>query len=85
MRLTATQRRELERLVARATESEIPYVICGKGGHNVTKLQAPRGVPLRTPQPIPSAGAGEDTVNFESYHDTGAINRPCCCRRLAWP
>jgi len=48
--------------------TEIPYLICGNGGHNVQKLQAPGGVPLRTPQVL-TAAAGDDQVVFENYDD----------------
>jgi hypothetical protein len=50
--------------------TEIPYIICGNGGHNVQKLKAPGGVPIRTPQIIVQAGGGEDQVTFENYDDT---------------
>jgi len=55
----------------RSDGTEIPYIICGNGGHNVQKLQAPGGVPLRTPQPLQLKGPGEDQVTFENYDDTG--------------
>src|SRR5579871_6244074 len=44
---------------------------CGNGGHNVQKLQAPGGVPLRTPQTIKAQGAADDPVTFENYDDVG--------------
>jgi len=49
--------------------TDIPYIICGNGGHNVQKLQAPGGVPLRTPQTIKAQGAADDPVTFENYDD----------------
>jgi hypothetical protein len=55
----------------RTDGTDIPYIICGNGGHNVQKLQAPGGVPLRTPQPLQLKGPGEDQVTFENYDDTG--------------
>ena len=51
--------------------TDIPYIICGNGGHNVQKLQAPGGVPLRTPQTIKAQGAADDPVTFENYDDVG--------------
>jgi len=54
----------------RADGSEIPYIICGNGGHNVQKLQAPSGSALRTPQTILKKTANDDEVTFENYDDT---------------
>jgi hypothetical protein len=48
--------------------TEIPYIICGNGGHNVQKLHAVGGVPLRAPQQLGKTG-GDDPVTFESYDD----------------
>jgi hypothetical protein len=49
----------------------IPYVICGNSGHNVQRLQAPKGSSaLRTPQTIVSKTADDDAVTFENYDDT---------------
>ncbi|MBV9511030.1 MAG: metallophosphoesterase [Caulobacteraceae bacterium] len=52
---------------ARSDGTEIPYIICGNGGHNVQKLHAQKGVALRTPQVI-STDDG-DQVTFENYDD----------------
>jgi len=52
----------------RPDQSEIPYIICGNGGHNVQPLQAPGGVALRTPQLLGLA-AGDDPVTLENYDD----------------
>ena len=49
--------------------TEIPYIICGNGGHNVQKLH-PKGGPLRTPQIIVSGGEHNDQVTLENYDDT---------------
>jgi len=35
----------------------------------VQKLQAPGGVPLRTPQTLKAQGAADDPVTFENYDD----------------
>ena len=53
----------------RADGTEIPYIICGNGGHNVQKLQTLNGVPLRTPQPVVSKSPTEDAVVLENYDD----------------
>ena len=49
--------------------TEIPYIICGNGGHNVQKLH-PKGEPLRTPQVVQASGNGEDQITIENYDDT---------------
>jgi hypothetical protein len=53
----------------RADGTDIPYVICGNGGHNVQKLQ-PNGPILRTPQVFQTKTATDDAVTFENYDDT---------------
>ncbi len=53
----------------RADGTEIPYLICGNGGHNVQKLTAPRGGSLRTPQTVVAKSAEDDEVTFENYDD----------------
>ncbi|MBV8778100.1 MAG: hypothetical protein JO258_12975 [Alphaproteobacteria bacterium] len=53
----------------RGDGSEIPYIICGNGGHNVQKLH-PKGGPLRTPQIITAHAAHDDQVTLENYDDT---------------
>jgi hypothetical protein len=54
----------------RADGTEIPYIICGNGGHNVQKLVAPGGGALRAPQTLQQATKGDDAVTFENYDDT---------------
>jgi len=49
--------------------TEIPYITCGNGGHNVQKLQAPGGGTLRAPQTLQVKARGEDQVTFERYDD----------------
>lgn len=53
----------------RSDGSEIPYIICGNGGHNVQKLKTLDGVPLRTPQVFLTKTATDDAVTFENYDD----------------
>lgn len=50
--------------------SDIPYIICGNGGHNVQKLEAAGGMPPRAPQLFQAATATDDAVTFENYDDT---------------
>jgi hypothetical protein len=54
----------------RSDGTDIPYLICGNGGHNVQKLQATNGVALRTPQVFQVKTANDDAVTFENYDDT---------------
>ena len=54
----------------RSDGTEIPYIVCGNGGHNVQKLKAPGGGVLRAPQTLQSATATDDAVTFENYDDT---------------
>ena len=49
--------------------TEIPYVVCGNGGHNVVKLSQPGDPILRAPQIVVLAGGGEDQVTLENYDD----------------
>lgn len=51
--------------------TEIPYVICGNGGHNHQKLHAPDGIPLRVPQILNPKTPSDDEVTFENYDDDG--------------
>jgi hypothetical protein len=51
----------------RASGAQIPYIVCGNGGHGLISLTAPGAPPLRTPQIIQPAGAGTDQIVFESY------------------
>jgi len=48
--------------------TQIPYVICGNGGHNVQPLSK-KGVVLRTPQVIQKAHDNNDQVVLENYDD----------------
>jgi hypothetical protein len=50
--------------------TDIPYVVCGNGGHNIQKLNAPGGVALRAPQTLQLKTASDDEVTFNSYDDT---------------
>lgn len=50
--------------------SDIPYVICGNGGHNVQKLAAAGGMPPRAPQLFQAGTTTDDAVTFENYDDT---------------
>jgi hypothetical protein len=54
----------------RADGTDIPYVVCGNGGHNVQKLKASGGMALRTPQTFQTKTASDDAVTFENYDDT---------------
>ena len=49
--------------------TQIPFISCGNGGHNVQRLTGPGGVPLRTPQIIVPASANADQIVLENYDD----------------
>jgi hypothetical protein len=51
----------------RSGGQQIPYVVCGNGGHNLTPLTKAGEPALRTPQIIQVAGAGADQIIFENY------------------
>jgi len=49
--------------------TQIPYIACGNGGHNVQKLTRKGDPALRVPQVLQTAAAGVDQVVFENYDD----------------
>jgi Calcineurin-like phosphoesterase len=56
--------------------TEIPYVVCGNGGHNVQRLSKTNGAVIRAPQIIQEASKDDklatplrDQVVFENYDD----------------
>ncbi|MCP3463120.1 metallophosphoesterase [Bradyrhizobium sp. CCGUVB23] len=49
-------------------ETQIPYLICGNGGHGLTRLTRKNGPPLRTPQQLQITGHA-DKVILENYDD----------------
>ena len=51
----------------RGDATQIPYVVCGNGGHNLVPLTRAGSPALRTPQIVQAAGAGTDQLVFESY------------------
>ena len=53
----------------RSDGTEIPYIVCGNGGHNVQKLLGQGGTPLRAPQILEKKTASDDAVTFENYDD----------------
>ncbi|MGF6595802.1 hypothetical protein P3T23_000509 [Paraburkholderia sp. GAS448] len=56
--------------VRSADGTQIPYIVCGNGGHGLVKL-APSGSPaLRAPQVIQTASADTDQVVLENYDDS---------------
>jgi hypothetical protein len=48
--------------------TQIPYIVCGNGGHNVQALSK-KNAPLRTPQVIQAQHAKTDQVVLENYDD----------------
>jgi hypothetical protein len=51
----------------RSGGQQIPYVVCGNGGHNLVALTRTGAPALRTPQVLQPAGPGTDQIVFESY------------------
>ena len=49
-------------------ETQIPYIICGNGGHGFAKLMRKGASALRTPQPLDVKGHA-DKVMLENYDD----------------
>ena len=49
--------------------TQIPYVVCGNGGHNVVPLTKKGSQPLRAPQIIQAAHGNTDQVVLENYDD----------------
>ncbi len=51
-------------------DRQIPYIVCGNGGHGLGKLSKTQT--LRTPQSMPlfAQPAKKDTITFENYDDT---------------
>jgi hypothetical protein len=49
-------------------DTQIPYIICGNGGHALAKLMRKKGTILRTPQPLQIKGHA-DKVILENYDD----------------
>ncbi len=49
--------------------TDIPYIVCGNGGHNVQKLGPKGTMPLRTPQIVQQGTDSEDQVTLENYDD----------------
>jgi Calcineurin-like phosphoesterase len=49
-------------------QTQIPYIICGNGGHGLTKLTRKGANALRTPQPLDIKGHA-DKVTLENYDD----------------
>lgn len=50
-------------------KTQIPYVICGNGGHNHQALSKSGGHTIRAPQVIQKSDAGHDLVVLENYDD----------------
>jgi Calcineurin-like phosphoesterase len=49
-------------------DTQIPYIICGNGGHAIAKLRRKGASPMRTPQPLEVSGHA-DKVILENYDD----------------
>jgi len=54
----------------RSDGTEIPYLVCGNGGHGLQKLKSADSGTVRAPQTLQQATATDDAVTFENYDDT---------------
>jgi hypothetical protein len=54
----------------RQNQQEIPYLVCGNGGHGLQKLKGDGGT-LRAPQVVQSASGTADQIVLENYDDQG--------------
>jgi hypothetical protein len=57
-----------QRLTRLHGDTQIPYIICGNGGHAIAKLRRKGASPMRTPQPLEVSGHA-DKVILENYDD----------------
>jgi Calcineurin-like phosphoesterase len=57
-----------QRFTRQHGETQIPYIICGNGGHGLTRLTRRGENALRTPQPLEVPGHA-DKVTLENYDD----------------
>ena len=57
-----------QRLTRMHGDTQIPYIVCGNGGHGLARLSRKKGAPLRTPQQLPTTGHA-DKVILENYDD----------------
>ncbi|HYA15961.1 MAG TPA: metallophosphoesterase [Bryobacteraceae bacterium] len=48
---------------------QTPFIVCGNGGHAVSKLTRKSTPPLRTPADQPLLSNGSDSIRFERYDD----------------
>ncbi|HZZ06281.1 metallophosphoesterase family protein [Paraburkholderia sp.] len=53
-----------------ADGTQIPYLVCGNGGHGLIKLAAQGAPAIRAPQVMQTASATTDQVVLENYDDT---------------
>jgi hypothetical protein len=52
-----------------ADKTQIPYIVCGNGGHGLQALSKSTGQVLRAPQVIQKSASGTDLVVLENYDD----------------
>ncbi|CAE6758053.1 metallophosphoesterase family protein [Paraburkholderia haematera] len=53
-----------------ADGTQIPYLVCGNGGHGLIKLASKGAAAIRAPQVMQAASATADQVVLENYDDT---------------
>src|SRR5580700_1546805 len=52
-----------------ADETQIPYIVCGNGGHGLQALAQSAGQTIRAPQVVQKSSAKSDLVILENYDD----------------
>lgn len=57
-----------QRFTRQRGQTQIPYIICGNGGHGLAKLSRKGGSALRTPQALQVPDGG-DPITLENYDD----------------
>jgi hypothetical protein len=59
-----------QRFTRHKANRETPFVVCGNGGHALTRLTKKGEPALRVPMDQPTLSDGNDKVTFESYDFT---------------
>jgi hypothetical protein len=59
-----------QRFTRHKEDRETPFMVCGNGGHALTRLTRKGEPALRVPMDQPTLSDGTDTVTFESYDFT---------------
>jgi hypothetical protein len=58
---------DYERFTRQRGSAQVPYVICGNGGHALPHFSTKRPAPPRTPTKLKDLPRGSDPVTLENY------------------